>query len=322
MFETDRTPSGWELRLNSMDEVWVPTHFQKEVFVEGGVDRSKVYVVPEPVDVSFFDPQIAAAEEALDWTTFLEERSEGIFAAEACNLNALQGESTVFLSVFKWEARKGWDVLLKAYFAEFLEENRKKVCLVLLSNPYHGTNDFEGEIARFAMEHFKKELDDLPPVQVLQSGLPATVLRALYHRADAFVLPSHGEGWGRPHVEAMSMELPVVATHWSGPTEYMTPTNSFPLEIEGMEVVPDGAFKGHMWASPSLSNLRQHLRHIVSDPQEAKVRGHAARRDMITKYAPQVLAQTIRSHLARIQSYDNDELPRVPAGSPRRKNEL
>jgi len=27
----------------------------------------------------------------------------------------------------------------------------------------------------------------------------------LYKAADAFVLPSRGEGWGRPHVEAMSM---------------------------------------------------------------------------------------------------------------------
>ena len=27
-----------------------------------------------------------------------------------------------------------------------------------------------------------------------------------------------GEGWGRPHVEAMSMALPVIATNWSGST--------------------------------------------------------------------------------------------------------
>lgn len=32
----------------------------------------------------------------------------------------------------------------------------------------------------------------------------------LYKAADAFVLPSRGEGWGRPHVEAMSMALPVI----------------------------------------------------------------------------------------------------------------
>ena len=35
----------------------------------------------------------------------------------------------VFLSVFKWEARKGWDVLLDAYLAEF--SARDDVLLVL-----------------------------------------------------------------------------------------------------------------------------------------------------------------------------------------------
>ncbi len=35
-----------------------------------------------------------------------------------------------------------------------------------------------------------------------------------YASGDAAVLPTRGEGWGRPHVEAMSMALPVIATNW------------------------------------------------------------------------------------------------------------
>lgn len=38
----------------------------------------------------------------------------------------------------------------------------------------------------------------------------------LYEAAHAFVMTSRGEGWGRPHVEAMSMELPLISTFWSG----------------------------------------------------------------------------------------------------------
>lgn len=89
----------------------------------------------------------------------------------------------------------------------------------------------------------------------------------LYKAADAFVLPSRGEGWGRPHVEAMSMALPVIgrrtpalvelhllitpclpflvatATHWSGPSEFMTEANSYPLRHDSLEPVPSGPFK-------------------------------------------------------------------------------
>ena len=39
--------------------------------------------------------------------------------------------------------------------------------------------------------------------------------------ADVFVLATHGEGWGRPLMEAMAMGLPVIAANWSGPTQFI-----------------------------------------------------------------------------------------------------
>jgi hypothetical protein len=43
-------------------------------------------------------------------------------------------------------------------------------------------------------------------------------------------------------VEAMAMALPVIATNWSGPTEYMTETNSYPLRMDGLVEIDEGAF--------------------------------------------------------------------------------
>ena len=51
----------------------------------------------------------------------------------------------------------------------------------------------------------------------------------LYASADVFVLPSRGEGWGRPHVEAMAMGLPIITTNWSGPTEVSQTTHGTAL---------------------------------------------------------------------------------------------
>ena len=48
-----------------------------------------------------------------------------------------------------------------------------------------------------------------------------------------------GEGWGRPHVEAMSMELPVIATNWSGPTAFLDERVGYPLRFQGLEEVSD-----------------------------------------------------------------------------------
>ncbi|RLN06387.1 hypothetical protein BBJ28_00011323, partial [Nothophytophthora sp. Chile5] len=119
MFETDRVPAGWTDRMNKMDEIWVPTKFQEKVFVDGGVRPESIKVVPEVVDVHFFDPK--KVDEPYDLA------SEAAFE--------LTEHTTVYLSIFKWEERKAWRVLLTAYFEAFSPED--DVVLVLLTNGYH-----------------------------------------------------------------------------------------------------------------------------------------------------------------------------------------
>ena len=54
------------------------------------------------------------------------------------------------LQVFKWEERKGWDVLLSAFLEEF--SSAEAVSLTLLTHPYHGDPDFAAQMHRWATE--------------------------------------------------------------------------------------------------------------------------------------------------------------------------
>ena len=78
-------------------QVWVPTWWHVERFVSAGVPRPQLRVVPEPVELETFAPHVASASAAA----------------------AGKSRPFVFLSNFKWEQRKGWDLLLRAYWAEF-----------------------------------------------------------------------------------------------------------------------------------------------------------------------------------------------------------
>ena len=135
-------------RCNAMDEVWVPTEFNRRTFVSSGVDPAKVRafkrrwstpsessvsplrpnqphlthpkgtaqvrVVPEPVDVDFFDPaHTEAAALPLEGATLvLGPRSETALTGTSQPASEAAA-ACAFLSVFKWEARKGWDVLVR-----------------------------------------------------------------------------------------------------------------------------------------------------------------------------------------------------------------
>ena len=112
-----------------------------------------------------------------------------------------------------------------------------------------------------------------PRVTVLDSELPLRDLPKLYKAADAFVLPSRGEGWGRPHVEAMAMGLPVIATNWSGPTAYLDNTVGYPLKYTLQPVDASLNLPGHNWAEPDVDHLRKLMRRLVMRPEEGRAKG-------------------------------------------------
>ncbi len=241
MLETDRLPAHWVEQANLMDEVWTPTAWGREVFVASGVTKP-VYVVPLGVDLAIFAPGPPRRDLA---------------------------DRTVFLSVFEWSKRKGWDALLAAYRAAF--QPHDPVVLVLKIDHRAAGNPLRELAAALG--------EQAPPVAVLynQTFSPARMAE-LYRSADCFVLPSRGEGWGMPALEAMACGVPVIATAWSGPTAFLDETCGYPLPIRGL--VPTGAasgpYAGAQWAEPDVDALVELLRRVHRQRDEARARGERA----------------------------------------------
>lgn len=288
MFETDRVNLNHVMRCNGMDVVWVPTDFHVNSFKQSGVDSVKLRKIVQSVDLEFFDP-VKTGPLKLDVVGSLVLGKDGLNARD----------QFVFLSVFKWEYRKGWDVLLKSYLKEFSGDDN--VGLYLLTNAYHSDSNFGNKIVEYVKG---SELEEPPsgwaPVYVIDGHVAQVDLPNLYRAASAFVLPTRGEGWGRPIVEAMAMMLPVIATNWSGPTEYLTDDNSYPLPYDGMSEVNEGPFEGHMWAEPSVEKLQFLMRHVMRNQAEAKAKGVVARRDMVRRFSPEIVAADVINELQRM----------------------
>jgi glycosyltransferase involved in cell wall biosynthesis len=128
----------------------------------------------------------------------------------------------------------------------------------------------------------------------------------LYAASDAFVLPSRGEGWGRPHVESMAMGRPVISTNWSGITAFLDDSVGYPLAIDGL-VQADGWPAGLRWAQPSVGHLRALMRRVVERPGEARDRGARARARMVERYSPGVIADLVLEELRRIEDELEEE---------------
>lgn len=119
----------WVKKAELVDELWVPTAWHAGVFSRAGIPWGKIRVIPEAIDVRLFDPEHT---EALDL---------GI---------PDPGSVFKFLSVFKMETRKGWDVLVDAYFHEFTAAD--PVILIIHTHMYQGLDKRNAEKIREVIE--------------------------------------------------------------------------------------------------------------------------------------------------------------------------
>ena len=285
MFETDSIPSDWVDPIKSVDFVWVPTEFNRLSFAAGGANASSLVVVHESIDLLHFDPD--SIKLAPVGVTIPPERF-----MDPTRFN--------FISVFKWEVRKDWTTLLQAFYDEFsTPDDKDNVSLYLRSNLAPDNVD---ELKQWTSRYLRssgKSIDQLPKVHILDRFVHYSKLPVMYKGAQAFVTTTHGEGWGLPIMEAMSMSLPVIATNWSGITEFATSDTAYLLPYH----LVSSPITGHKWAQVDAKDVRIALRQVYSDPTKAESVGKAGRKHLLSKFSSRTTSSDI---IRRIQ----EQIPR------------
>ena len=249
-----------------MDEVWVPSAFNFETFLRSGVAERRLRIMQEGEDTRLFHP-----------------------ANPPFRIPGSRGFN--FLSVFQWTERKGPDVLLKAFISEFRED--EDVALVLRTYGRSGPDsDLLPELLHFIERELHVALEKRLPILLIPGFIPNQDLPRLYTSADCFVLPTRGEGWGRPYVEALCSEMPVIATRWGGQLDFLDDANSYLVDCK-LAPTPRNTiveiFAGHQWAEPDIDHLRSLMRHVYTHRGEAKAKAVAGRLEMVEKHDRNVI---------------------------------
>jgi glycosyltransferase involved in cell wall biosynthesis len=234
VFESTRVPPTVMSTMLAADQVWVPSEWGRKILIENGAEADRCHVMPEGVNSTKYHPYNPRVESPI----------------------------MSYLITGKYELRKSIIETIYAWIQEF--GNDPDVELIVKSNHFANQTEKYNELSNWLGS------TGINNVRVLWGPIPQTDLVDLYQQSHIFVLPTKGEGWGLPLIEAAAAGLPIITTMYSGHTEFLQHIQSSVIPVE-FDLAPiaceeykffypteDGDWGN--WVHPRIDSIRQALR--------------------------------------------------------------
>jgi len=249
--ETTAVSQAWIEGCNRMDLVIVPSEHAKASFVntiydklntapDGSQQKVGEVTVETPIEVVF---------EGADDDIIKPLKVDQIEKTFLNKINDVIKEKFAFLFVGQWvkggygEDRKDIYKTIKIFSETFANQKNPPALLLKTSGATFSILDkveMEGKI-NSVRRSFPSDWK-LPPVYLLHGDLSEQEMNYLYNhpKIKCMVSFTHGEGFGRPMLEASMVDLPVICSAWSGPLDFLPPEHS--MLVDGkIEQIPQSA---------------------------------------------------------------------------------
>jgi glycosyltransferase involved in cell wall biosynthesis len=151
------------------------------------------------------------------------------------------------------------------------------------------------------VERLRLAIGDRPDIVVIDRHLSGVAMRALYAHIDAYVSLHRAEGFGQTMTAAMAHAKPVIATGFSANLDYMHADNAYLVSWRPTPV-GDGSWPyppDATWADPDLAEAAAWMRHVVEHPDDAAAKAQRAQRDIRERYSLGRAAAFVDERLAR-----------------------
>lgn len=164
---------------------------------------------------------------------------------------------TRFFTCGKWEIRKGHDVLVEAFNRAFTDDDNVELHM-MCTNPFLPDSESKKWLNLYAnskLGHKIRFIDRVPDHKSVIS---------IMSRMDCGVFISRAEGWNLELLEMMALGKPVIATNYSGHTQFCNKYNSLLVDIDTLEPATDNIwFHGQGdWAKLGDNQVDQIVDHM------------------------------------------------------------
>ncbi len=267
-WELPEIPEAWADSFVHFDEIWVPSSFVQDAVAM----RSPIPVVRIP----------HAVEVKVD--SSLKRQDFG-----------LPEEAFLFLAMFdtySMPARKNPFGAINAFKNAFAADDLANRLVLKVNNP-----------TPEAIRSIKEAIGEHRNVIILDKVYSRAQVNALISNTDCYVSLHRSEGFGFGPAEAMALGKAILATNWSGNTDYMRPSNCMPIDYQLVTITEDfGPYKkGQVWAEPDETQAASAMQTLANDPAFALALGKKAKATIESEFSPRVVGEMMRKRLQAIR---------------------
>ena len=242
--ETNAVSPKWIECCNKMDLVITTSEHSKSGFTQSTYDQLKQLPngQQEKVGTLKLEKPVKTLFEGADTETYKKVTE---LSKDVNELFAEVSEDFTFLFVGQWtkggygEDRKDIAKMIKIFIEAFANKEQQPALILKTNGATTSILDREECLEKInAVKNLFPKDWKLPKIYLIHGEFTDVEMNELYNhpKVKAMISFTHGEGFGRPLLEATMVGLPVIASGWSGQLDFLDSTKSILISGELKEV--------------------------------------------------------------------------------------
>lgn len=309
--ETTICDPSWMEGVNRMNVTFVSSNHAKQVFEQSAFEERdqqtqqvrRVIRLEKPVEVLFegvnLDKYFHIEEKELPQIDLVKD------------LNDIK-ESFAYLYVGHWlqgdlgEDRKNTNLLVKLFLETFKGKKNRPALILKTSAVSTCIIDRDEMLKKIDIIRGMVDGKDLPNIYLLHGDLEDEDMNILYNhpKVKAMITLTKGEGFGRPLAEFALSKKPIIATAWSGHTDFLSPEFSILLpgelrKIHHSAVVQNMLIPESSWFAPDEKAAVKSMQEVFENYSKFEVGGKRQGHKIKTEFSFEAMAGLLGSYLVK-----------------------
>jgi len=329
--ETTIVSGKWLEDCNKMDLIIVPSEHSKDGFVKSVYD--KVQNLPDnqqkKVGELKLEKPIEVVFEGADEDIYKPLTKDEIDSDFYDMLNEKVPEKFAFLFFGQWtkggygEDRKDIAKLVKIFYESFANKKKQPALILKTSGATYSTIDKEDCLNKINSVKSQFPSDwKLPNVYLLHGDLSDEEVNYLYNhpKVKCMISLTHGEGFGRPLLEATMTGLPIIASNWSGQLDFLNEEDCLLLggtldKVPKCQIWENIILEDSQWFNVDENQTYKALNFAFDNPHILKVKGknlmNKNRESFTFKNMTKKLDKLLEKYVSSIPSQVDLKLPKL-----------